>query len=524
MALIKKISILSFALLLFACGGGSGGNGGGGGGDSSTIKLQFDDVIDQDGNPRDFIGAIHGVVGLHQHNLTNFGTKPITINKITLKTDSPVDQLINDMNYCENKILQPKQSCSFYINYLTAGHETEKSIKEDIIINYNDNQIFTYHGFNVINLPEVKITSNCTDKKCIFQLNTESKLPSMDVTIKSMEFYKSSIPVTLNTCIGLKLDNKPQSCQIDFQYNSSPDKISTVFFNLIYKGVDREYEKQSYDYVDTEQHLNFNSNFKTVNTSCKTHITTKPANPRAIKFDPYVLSISKDFFAKKIHVKSVEYKASATNYEWYDKKIINDTPIIENCSGKDLEKCTIQLDGGCEGYGSAGTVKIIYTVDDNPLDYEYIYSLPEISQPEINIRYSALEEDAIDLWNSKNLVDTVVIPVKRTNYGDPAFLIQVINSNAAGSYVVPDMKYQNRYDYFLDSYGICFGSHGTDLTDIYYIPGLFHNDSYENPYSTNCIFGLHDIQDFFINNQANYTLKVGNHGQYTINFIFKIID
>ncbi len=95
MALIRKISILSFALLLFACGGGSGGNGGGG--DASTIKLQFDDVVDQDGNPRDFIGAIHGFLGLHEHNLTNFGTKPITINKIILRTDSPVDQLINEM-------------------------------------------------------------------------------------------------------------------------------------------------------------------------------------------------------------------------------------------------------------------------------------------------------------------------------------------------------------------------------------------------------------------------------------------
>jgi hypothetical protein len=75
-----------------------------------------------------------------------------------------------------------------------------------------------------------------------------------------------------------------------------------------------------------------------------------------------------------------------------------------------------------------------------------------------------------------------------------------------------------------DSYGICFANHGTDLTDIYYIPGLFHGDSYENPYSTICTFSLQNIQDFFINNQANYTLKVGNHGQYTINFIFKIID
>ena len=311
---------------------------------------------------------------------------------------------------------------------------------------------------------------------------------------------------------------------IDFQYNSSPDKISTVFFNLIYKGVDREYEQQSYDYVDTEQHLNFNSNFKTVNTSCKTHITTKPANPRAIKFDPYVLSISKDFFAKKIHVKSVEYKASATNYEWYDKKIINDTPIIENCSGKDLEKCTIQIDGGCEGNGSAGTVKIIYTVDDNPLDHEYIYTLPEISQPEINVQFAEIEEEAKDVWNSKNLVDTVVIPVKRTNYTDPNFWVEVINSNAAATYVVPDMKYQAKYSYFLDSYGICFANHGTDLTDIYYIPGLFHGDSNENPYSTICTFSLENIQDFFINNQANYTLKVGNHGQYTINFIFKLVD
>ena len=523
MALIKKISILSFALLLFACGGGSGGNGGGGG-DTSTIKLQFDDVVDGDGNPRDFIGAIHGVVGLHQHNLTNFGTKPITINQIKLLTDSPVDQLINDMNYCENKILQPKQSCSFYINYLTAGHETEKSIKEDIIINYNDNQIFTYHGFNVINLPEVKITSNCTDKKCIFQLNTESKLPSMDVTIKSMEFYKSSIPVTRNTCIDLKLENEPNSCEIDFQYNSSPDKISTVFFNLIYKGVDREYEKQEHTYVDTEQHLNFNSNFKTVNTSCKTHITTKPSHPRAIKFDPFVLSISKDFYAKKIHVKSVDYKASATNYEWYDKKIINDTPIIENCSGKDLEKCTIQIDGGCEGYGSAGTVKIIYTVDDNPLDYEYIYSLPEISQPEINIQYAEIEEEAKYVWNSNNLVDTVTLPVKRANYANPNFWVEVINSNAAGTYVVPDMKYQARYARFLDPDGNCFGISGVDLNDIYYIPGLFHGDSDENPYSTICTFGMGDIKGYFINNQANYTLKVGNHGQYTINFIFKIID
>jgi hypothetical protein len=525
MALIRKISILSFALLLFACGGGSGGNGGGG--DASTIKLQFDDVVDQDGNPRDFIGAIHGFLGLHEHNLTNFGTKPITINKIILRTDSPVDQLINEMNSCENKTLQPKQSCSFYINYLTAGQaisKTEKSIKEDIIINYNDSQIFTYHGFNTISLPEITITNNCNDKKCIFQLNTESKLPSMDVTIKSMEFHESSIPITLNTCIGLKLDNKPQSCEINFQYNDRPDNIYTVFFNLIYKGVDREYEKQEHTYVDTKQHLNFNSNFKTVNTSCKTHTTTKQVHPRAIKFDPYVLTISKDFFAKKIHVKSVEYKPSATNYEWYDKKIINETPIIENCSSKDLEKCTIQIDGGCEGSGSAGIVKIIYTVDDNPLDHEYIYTLPEVSQPEINIQYAEIDEEAHTVWNSKNLVDTVTIPVKKANYGDPGFWVELINSNEAATYVVPDMKYQTKYARFLDPNGLCFGKSGVDLNDIYYIPGIFHGDSDENPYSTICTFGMDAIQDYFINNQANYILKVGNHGQYTINFIFKIID
>jgi hypothetical protein len=467
------------------------------------------------GNPAfDPWGNLDIIDGDTTFKVTNSEDAPIYIDAIVFNTPSAVNKLVESENTCGGT-LEGHQSCFMHIDYEDVGNLNP--FAESIVIEARD----TIQNFNYRNralTPDPEIDYRCTNPGiCNINFATSSThkmiLESIEYQPDPAEYDVVIEPTKSNGCVaGIDLASI-KMCSFNIRANKVPTAYNTeLYFHYRYYIDDSRYiEKKTYSEhggisLDIKDLMEISAISNAIPASCESHKGRKIPD----EWRDGGVEVRANWANVSYIIKSAEFIPGKTNYESYATQIITPEQAIisNNCTGMDVSKgvCQIRLQAGCEGYGSAGTIKLTYTIGNNPTVFTLTQELPKVMEPFIIIDSGYGEFPFHTIWKTGQDLSTpfhVSMPASNTGFN-----ISNLNWRMTGMYT----KISDNYDQFKAlGFPNCFGQYGMDATDNFYPTGT-------NPY---CGISV-DLKTQAPGTSIPFTLWLGNRAQDKIEVIFDI--
>ncbi len=150
-----------------------------------------------------------------------------------------------------------------------------------------------------------------------------------------------------------------------------------------------------------------------------------------------------------IEIKAVRAVPSSTNFMDIDKgQLMTPESMIfgNNCLGKSLtsqdEDCDLEILTGQNGYGSAGTLEIDYSIDGGATQ-TMSTTLPDIAQAEVTVGVNNPDpnnSNMVDIWKTGDAIQPIYVNTSKVSAG---FSIDNSNTNYTGTYVL--IEYDGEY-------------------------------------------------------------------------------
>lgn len=455
--------------------------------------------------------------------LVNNSEAMVFIDSITFNSPSHFNKLLTDATTCGG-ILLSGSSCIIHVDYKGIYKWDETTLnKESFIIGYNDTtQEFKYINNTRIDKLELGLKFDCqTLGTCILHFNPN---PNYKTVIKSYTpiDFPTNVIMQPNTNQGCENDldiTKLNSCSFNLTTTSYPVDIGYI---KAVKVAYRYYvDKEEKYFIDAES-LVYGFSIHEVNP-----IVLEEGNTTygASCFSKKGRIVDPDVFkaitirnvansATNIYIKQIEFTAGTTNYEDYPtKRIITPEEAILNndCSNATIApnyKCEIQLQGGCQGYGSEGDIKITYAIDNSSETFIINKHLADVKEGRIELGIGEGEHFQY-IWNAGELIKPeyrITIPPAK-----PAgFLIAFPDWRDSASYTQISDNY---LDYMLSGFRVnaCLGDMGRDINDNFFTSGKY-------PF---CGIGM-DFSTQQAGTSIPFVLHLGSRAQYEIHTVFDI--
>jgi hypothetical protein len=456
------------------------------------------------------------VTGDTAFTLVNTGQNPIYIDTLTFDSYKSYNKLITSENSCGGT-LNNGDKCYIHIDFKGLY---SSNVIERLIIGYRDGeQKFELNNYTNPNDIKSQSKFNCkTLGNCILQLNhsKDHKIVLLNAkTFNKLPVDFNLIPSENNGCTdNLDITNL-NACSLTITANKFPatmrDSLKVTYryyinetdfiddYEIIPSGIDIYVMNP----IEVSEILNYYT------SGCVSHGGKMLegqwwSNAVQIKNVSYLDTV------QKIIVKSIEFTPSATNYECYAQKTLikpSEAVLKDGCSKTTLgrsEACRIDLQAGCEGYGSEGQIKIVYNIENSPTEFTIVRDLADVLQPEI-VLVAGEGEHFNHIWQTgQQITQPIHVTIPPSNLA--GLHVRLDSWRFNGTYTRISRNYLN---YMTLGVPDCFGNYGRDIDDDFYPTGI-------NPW---CGIGM-DFSKEIIGTSIPFTLWLGNRAQDQVDVIF----
>ena len=501
---------------------------------SQNKKLEINALTDQyhafDDGAQEYV--IFGKPFEDTITLTNIESSPLYIESISYENDLVHTQpnMIRP-----NHIILEKSSCNIGTTLL-GGQSCNVTILNNALspnsdINYIDRLKIKFAGINEQNVVKIKVGMNasvifgeemlnvyCDDiPNCPVKFNGLGYKIVLD-SIQIMYEPKGTTVTQAGTespCYsGVDLTGGFCNLNVSLTGDTVIDEQLWIMGTVKIYIDDTNYIKASFDNTKGVLDLrNFNIQSPTVETNNLDMITSFIDENNTFVQTPNIITISNNRGGVyPIQIKAIRVTPSATNFMSIDNnQLITAESMIyaDNCTGTILERyndisCELKLLVGQNGYGSAGTLEIDYSINGGETQ-TLTKELGSIAQAKIDVSVNNPEPNnpnMVQIWKSGDKVQPIYVNTSKISAG---FTIGNGNTNSTGSYVLID--YKGDYKSILPNCRAWVNEMGGYMYNGYFFCG------YELDFSKNNIGDVIQTE-----------LILGNHKEIRLPVFFKIVN